>query len=113
MSTQRQLIIALLLAAATAPIAAPQSSTTSRPASEAPGVGAAIEAYRKMWSGLTPEQQKQTLQSGGYTPEQYESMLRQNGPAGNGRTAPAAGTPDYTRGASEGALDALGVLCAT
>jgi hypothetical protein len=53
-----------------APIAAaPDSSDT------------ALEKYREMWRKMSAAQQKAFLDSGGYTPEQYERMLKPRGSA--------------------------------
>jgi hypothetical protein len=50
------------------------------PASAAPdGADNALEKYREMWRKMTPAQQKAFVDSGGYTPEQYERLLKQKG----------------------------------
>ncbi len=55
--------------------AAVDSSADSMP----PMNPAALERYRAMWQKMTPAQQKALVSSGGYTPEQYERMMRQRG----------------------------------
>ncbi len=87
-------LIAIAILVAVGKIANGQASNTEP----------AIEAYRKMWRSLTPEQQKQMLSSGGVTPEQYERMMRQNDPARES----ANQAPDYARAISGGTLDGLG-----
>jgi hypothetical protein len=49
----------------------------------------ALEKYREMWRKMTPAQQKAFVDSGGYTPEQYERTLKQKGSA--------AGTPQNSK----------------
>jgi hypothetical protein len=50
------------------------------PATAAPeGSDNALEKYREMWRKMTPAQQKAFLDSGGYTPDQYERLLKQKG----------------------------------
>jgi hypothetical protein len=96
-------IVFVMVSAALAQSGAPQSTSNSDA-----GIAAAVEAYRVMWRNLTPEQRNQALQSGGYAPEQYERVLRQNaGGRGASRAAQAPGMPDYNKGVTDGALDAL------
>jgi hypothetical protein len=60
------------------------------PAAAAPDSSdSALEKYRDMWRKMTPAQQKAFLDSGGYTPDQYERLLKPKGstPA-NGAAAP-------------------------
>jgi hypothetical protein len=56
--------------AATAQSSAPDPSAT------------ALDKYREMWRKMTSAQQKAFLDSGGYTPEQYERTLKPKGSAG-------------------------------
>jgi hypothetical protein len=60
---------------------------------------ASLEQYRKMWESMTPIQQKAFINSGGYTPEQYERLVKQR----------AAGTGLGTSG-DEGGSDAFDAL---
>lgn len=108
MRTRRRLaIVFVMVSAAMAQSAAPQSAAGSGAGSDA-GVAAAVEAYRVVWRNLTPEQRNQALQSGGYTPEHYEQVLRQNaGGRGAGRAAQAPGMPDYNKVVTDGAFGAL------
>jgi hypothetical protein len=80
------LVVAQMPAQQTAP---PQRTITSRPdggvdASQKAEVNsqagsAALERYRTMWQKMTPAQQKALVSNGGYTPDQYEHMLKQQG----------------------------------
>jgi hypothetical protein len=36
----------------------------------------AIDAYRKMWQAMTPDQRKTLVEAGGGTPERYEQTIR-------------------------------------
>jgi hypothetical protein len=94
---------------------APQRTIVSRPEgpaatdqkTEAGGPStASLEQYRKMWEKMTPAQQKAFIDSGGYTPEQYERMLKQRGapePAKGATGAAAQSRND----AGAGAFDTL------
>ena len=69
---------------------------------DAPGAGnadAALAQYRDMWRRMTPAQQKTLLDSGGYTPEQYERMLKQ-------KAAPKA-EPAAPRNTIDPSIDSL------
>jgi hypothetical protein len=67
------------------------------PAAASASTDTALEKYREMWRKMTPTQQKAFLDSGGYTPEQYERQLRGNAPgAGAGRNAKPGGGVDPT-----------------
>lgn len=74
----------------------------------------AVEGYRQMWRRMKPNQQQQSLRMGGYTPEQYERMLRSGSAAASAQVGAATAapdkstSPDYHRGADAGALDAMG-----
>ena len=79
---------ALQLAAQQSP--APQRTIVSRQesaVSENPkpdggaSSSASLEQYRRMWEKMTAVQQKAFLGSGGYTPEQYERLVKQRGGA--------------------------------
>jgi hypothetical protein len=96
----------------------PQAAWTPAPRQGVAGgmseaqIARSVENYRQMWRKMKPAQQKQMLQMGGATPEQYERMLR-GGLAGgtpHAGSAPAdkSTAPDYNRGADAGALDSLG-----
>jgi hypothetical protein len=67
----------------------PQRTVTSRQDGSAdatqktepgpPGASAALERQRAMWQKMTPAQRQAFVNGGGYTPEQYERMLKQQG----------------------------------
>jgi hypothetical protein len=97
---------------------APQPAWTPAPRQGGPNgmseaqIARAVENYRQTWRKMKPDQQKRTIQMGGFTPEQYERMLRGGlaaGAQGAGTAAAdkAAG-PDYNRGPDAGTLDSLG-----
>jgi hypothetical protein len=52
-------------------------------------VRTAVDAYRRMWQALTPEQRKTMVDAGGATPERYEHTLRMQLPGGPKSPAPA------------------------
>jgi len=102
---------------------APQRTITSRDSAASPdqrtesdlpaNSAAALQRYRQAWEKMTPAQQKELVSSGGYTPEQYERMLKQRG-AGSGagdaqtsKTPRGPAAPDATSGVDSGAFDAL------
>jgi hypothetical protein len=49
----------------------------------------AIDAYRKMWQAMTPDQRKTLVEAGGGTPERYEQTLRMQ--PGSGSAPKATG----------------------
>jgi hypothetical protein len=67
----------------------PQRTISSRPDGGAdatqktepgsPRASAALERQRAMWQRMTPAQRQAFVNGGGYTPEQYERMLKQQG----------------------------------
>lgn len=69
----------------------PAAVHTDAPAPPAPAApdasDTALEKYREMWRKMTPAQQKAFVDSGGYTPEQYERLLKK-GPAEPAGAAP-------------------------
>jgi hypothetical protein len=106
------IVVAQMPAQQTAP---PHRTITSRPDAGADASqkaeansqagSAALERYRAMWQKMTPAQQKALVSNGGYTPDQYEHMLKQQG---MGFVEPKTG--DRPRGAASpdpgGAVDA-------
>lgn len=52
----------------------------------------AVDAYRRMWEAMTPDQRKTLVDAGGGTPERYEQTLR---------LQPGAGAPKAAGGTSE------------
>ena len=57
----------------------------------------AIDAYRKMWQAMTPDQRKTLVEAGGGTPERYEQTLRMQQVTG--------GAPKATGGVRETQAD--------
>lgn len=58
------------------------SDSSPPPALAAPDASTdALEKYRDMWRKMSPSQQKALVDSGGYTPEQYERLLKPKGAA--------------------------------
>ena len=58
------------------------SDSSPAPALAAPNASSdALEKYREMWRKMSPAQQKAFVDSGGYTPEQYERLLKPKGAA--------------------------------
>jgi len=62
------------------------SDVDTTPASSKPDpTNSALEKYREMWRKMTPAQQKAFIDSGGYTPDQYERLVKsktESGPGG-------------------------------
>lgn len=62
------------------------SDADTTPASSKPdATDSALEKYREMWRKMTPAQQRAFIDSGGYTPEQYERLVKsktESGPGG-------------------------------
>jgi hypothetical protein len=59
-----------------------QSDSSPAPALAAPDAPSdALEKYREMWRKMSPAQQKGLVDSGGYTLEQYERLLKPKGAA--------------------------------
>jgi hypothetical protein len=58
------------------------SDSPPAPALAAPDASSdALENYREMWRKMSPAQQKAFVDSGGYTPERYERLLKPKGAA--------------------------------
>jgi hypothetical protein len=104
---------------AIAQTAGPQPGWVPAPRQGAPGamsdaeIRKTVEAYRRLWQSMTPQQRQQTLRNGGFTPEQYEAMMRGTGPVAPTLTD-AVGAPAKPAGAEAAqapqstALDSLG-----
>lgn len=61
------------------------SDADTTPASSKPdATDSALEKYREMWRKMTPAQQKAFIDSGGYTPEQYERLVKSKTESGAG-----------------------------
>lgn len=70
------------------------SDSSPNPAPAAPDASdSALEKYREMWRKMSPAQQKAFVDSGGYTPEQYERLLKPKAAA----SAAGAGTDPRTK----------------
>jgi hypothetical protein len=67
---------------------------------DSPQIRQAIEAYHRSWQRMSEKQRQVILRGGGYTPEQYERLMRK-------ATAPAAGKPAEPETAREMNLDVL------
>ncbi len=66
------------------------SSFAQQPNEES--VRTAVEAYRRMWQAMTPEQRKTIVDAGGGTPERYEQTLRIQ--LNGGGRKPSAAAPE-------------------
>lgn len=61
-------------------------------------IRSSVEAYRRTWQAMTPEQRKGMLDGGGATPEQYEQTLRRRPPAAPKLAGDARGQTDSNVG---------------
>lgn len=65
------------------------SDADTTPASTKPdSTDSALEKYREMWRKMTPAQQKAFMDSGGYTPDQYERLVKSKTESGPGGVDP-------------------------
>lgn len=76
-----------------------------------------IRQYRQAWQGMSAAQQRQTIESGGFTPDQYERMLTgasRGNAAGSLAPSPASpegpartAGPDYSRRPNSSSVQSL------
>ena len=72
----------------TTPPSVHSDAAPASPSAPPDAADSALEKYREMWRKMTPAQQKAFLDSGGYTPEQYERQLKPKGSGPAGASTP-------------------------